>query len=84
MLHIPPLIPYSTSDNILISVKRYDFTFVFFKAAYHAEPDTVRQWVESSSYILRDVTWKLSNTSGDNVNHDILLNVYLKKESTCV
>ena len=47
------LIPFSTSNNISISVKRSNFNFVFFKAAYHANPGTERNFAGSSSYNLR-------------------------------
>ena len=36
--HIPPLIPFSTISNILISVINSNFILVFFKHACHANP----------------------------------------------
>ena len=42
--HIPSLIPFSTINNISISVERSNFTFVFFKAAYHANPGAGRNF----------------------------------------
>ena len=33
-----PLIPFSTINNILISVNNSNFTLVFFKQAFHANP----------------------------------------------
>ena len=36
--YIPPLIFFSTINNISVSVKRSNFTLVFFKAACHANP----------------------------------------------
>ena len=41
-LHIPPLISFSTINNISTSVKT-NFTLVFFKAACHANPGEVRK-----------------------------------------
>ena len=36
--HFPPLIHFSTFDNILMSVNNSNFTFIFLKAACHANP----------------------------------------------
>ena len=36
--HIPPLIPFSTINNISMSVNYSNFTPVFFKRACHADP----------------------------------------------
>ena len=55
ILHIPPHIPYSTISNISISVKRSNFTLVFFKAACRANPGAERNFAGSSSYILRHI-----------------------------
>ena len=35
---MPPLITFSTINNMLISVKRANFTLIFFKATCHANP----------------------------------------------
>ena len=45
---MPSLIPFSTINNISISVKRSNFTLVFFKAACHADPGTERNFAGSS------------------------------------
>ena len=50
--HIPPLIPFSTINNISMSVKRSRFTLVFFKVACHANPGAERNFAGSSLYIL--------------------------------
>ena len=55
ILHIPPHIPYSTVSNMSISVKRSNFTLVFFKAACHANPGAERNFAGSSSYISRHI-----------------------------
>ena len=44
--HIPPLTPFSTINNILMSVKRSIFTLVFFKAACHANPGAERNFAD--------------------------------------
>ena len=64
--HLPLLTPFSTINNMLISVKRFDFALVDFHAPGHANSSEERNWAESSSYILRHVFWKFSNTSADN------------------
>ena len=48
-----PLTPFSTINNISISVKRSNFTLVFLKAAYHANSGAEENFAGSSSYILR-------------------------------
>ena len=76
--HIPRLITFSTINNISTSVNRSNFTFLFYNAAYHANPGAVRKRAGSSSYNLRKIFWKLSNRSAVNnnhfehINHDIL------------
>ena len=52
--HIPFLIPFSTVNNISISVKIPNFT-LFFKATCHAKPFAIRKRVGSSSYISREI-----------------------------
>ena len=49
-----------------ISVKRFNFTLAFLKAACHANPGAERNYAWSSLYILRDIFVKFSNTSGNN------------------
>ena len=51
---------------MLISIKRSNPTFVFFKAAYHANPGGERNFAGSTSYISRHVFLKFSNTSANN------------------
>ena len=60
------LIPFSTIENILILVKRSHFTLVFFKAAFHANPEAERHFAGSSAYILRYLFLKFSNTLANN------------------
>ena len=60
--NLSPLILFSTLNNISISVERYNFTLVFFKAAYHANPGAERNFAESFSYILRYIFRKFSYT----------------------
>ena len=57
---------FSTIDNISISVKRSNFTLVFFKAAYHANPGAEKNFAGSSSYIPIHIFLKFSNTSVNN------------------
>ena len=47
----PPLIPFSTINDISTSVDRSNFTVVFFKAAFHANPGAEVKRAGSSSYI---------------------------------
>ena len=46
--HIPPVIPFSTINNILISVNNFSFTSVILKQACHANPGADRRWTGSS------------------------------------
>ena len=64
--HIPPVISLSTINKFLTSVKRSYFTLVPFKTACHAKPGAVRKRAGSSSYILRHIFLKFSNTSANN------------------
>ena len=41
--HIPRLMSFSTISNMSVSVKRFNFTFVFFKVAYHVNHSTERK-----------------------------------------
>ena len=52
--------------NISISLKRSNFTLVFFKAACHANPGAERSFAGSSSYISRHIFLKFSNASANN------------------
>ena len=54
---------FSTINIISISVKIGNFNFVFFKAAWHANPGTQRNFAGSTSYISRH---KFPNTAGNN------------------
>ena len=78
--HIPSLIPFSTINSISISVKRSNFTSVFFIAACYANSIAERNFAGSGSYILRHIflnsqvhqltiMYHLEHT-----NHDILRN----------
>ena len=64
MEHIPPLVLFL--PLIAISVRRSNFTLVFFKAACHTNPGVKRNFTVSSSYILGHMFLKFSNTSGNN------------------
>ena len=55
-----------TINNILISVKRSNFTLVFFKAACYANAGAEKNRAGSSSYIIRHISLKFSNTSANN------------------
>ena len=65
-VNIPPLISFSTINNILISIKRYNFILFFFKAAFHVNPGAVINQAVPSLYISRHIFQKFSNTSGTN------------------
>ena len=58
--------PFSTINNISISVKRSYFTLGFFKAASHANPGAEIYFAGSSSYISRHVFLKFANISANN------------------
>ena len=49
--HIPPVIPFSTINNIPILVERSNSTLVFLKAACHANSGAERHFAVSSLYI---------------------------------
>ena len=53
-------------NNILITVKGSSLTFVFYKAGCHANPVAERNFSGSSSYNLRHIFLKFSNTSAVN------------------
>ena len=54
--HIPPLILFSTINNITKSVQKSNFTLVFFKAACHGNPE---HFAGSISNILKNMFLKL-------------------------
>ena len=64
-IQIPPLAPFSTINNIFISVKITNFTLVFLKAACHAKPEAQIKFARSSSYIPMYIFWKFWDTSGN-------------------
>ena len=45
---MPPVIPFSTINNISISVNRSNFNLFFFKAACHANPEDGKNLAGSS------------------------------------
>ena len=49
-----------------MSVKRSNFTLVFFEAVCHANCGAVRKQARSSSHILRHIFLKFSNTLANN------------------
>ena len=68
---------------MFISIKRCNFTFVFFKTACHANAGAERSFSGSGLYIIRHIFQKFLNTPANNslsnysfghTNHDILLN----------
>ena len=59
-LHIPPLMPFSTIKNIQRSVKRFNFTWVFFKAA---KPGGEINFAGSNLQIPKRIFLKFSKTS---------------------
>ena len=63
--HIPPLISFSIINNISILVKRSNFTFVFFKAAFHTNPGAQINFAGLSLHKLIHFL-KFSNTSANN------------------
>ena len=60
------LVPFHTINNISTLVNKSNFTFVFFKAACHANTGAVRKQAGLSSYISRHIFQKFSNTSASN------------------
>ena len=60
--HIPPLIYFSTINNISILANNSNSTSVFLKHACHGNPGADKQWAGSSSYISMHLFSKLSNT----------------------
>ena len=64
--YIPPLISFFTINNTSISVKRFKFTLVFFKAVYHANPRAEKKFAGLSIYILKHIFRKFSNTPANN------------------
>ena len=65
-LHIPPLIPFSTIDNISLSVDNSNFTPAFFKQACHANPGADKKWAGSSPYISIHLSLKFYKSSARN------------------
>ena len=60
------LIPFSTINNISMSVKKSNFTLAFFIVACHSDPGAGRNFAGSSSYILIKIFLKFLNTSANN------------------
>ena len=61
--------PFSSINNISISVNNSNSTSGFFKQAYHANPCADKKWGGSSSYISTHLFLKFSNIStGNNVS----------------
>ena len=57
---------FTTTNKISKSVQRSNLTLNFFKAASYARSDAVINQSVSSSYILRNIFRKFSNTSASN------------------
>ena len=49
LLHISPLIPFSTTNKISMSVSSYNFFFVFLKTACHANPGVEKKFAGLNS-----------------------------------
>ena len=64
-LDISSLIPFSTIISISIAVKISNFTLVFLKPC-NANLGADKNFARSSSYILRHIFLKFSNTSANN------------------
>ena len=45
--YILPLVPFSTINSIPMSVNSFNFTSVFFKASFHANPEAERNFASS-------------------------------------
>ena len=58
--------PFSTINNISISVERSSFTLIFLKAAYNTNPELEISFSGSCSYVLRHILIKFSNTLTNN------------------
>ena len=65
-MHICPLIPFSTINNISISVSRSNFTLVFFEATCHVNPGAEKNLTGSSSYVLRHIFQNVIHTWAKN------------------
>ena len=64
--HISSVIPFSTFNEISISVNNCNFTIVFFKNACHNNPGADKKWAGSSSYIPISLLRTFSNTFASN------------------
>ena len=60
------LIPFPTINNILILIKRFNFTLVFLKAAFHASPAAIIKRVPQFN-LFYDMFQKFSKTSANNI-----------------
>ena len=76
--HTSPVVPFSTISNISKSVKRSNFTSVFFQAVCHANPGAARKQV----HIIKDMYFEISQMQQlriiycfEHINHDIHLNL---------
>ena len=74
--HIPPLILFFCHYNISLSLKRFNFTLVFFKRLFlvftllffgcHDHPSAEGGFAGWSSYVLRQIFIKFANTAANN------------------
>ena len=62
----PPLILFSTINNILTSENNSNFISVFFKNTCYVKPGADKKLAGSSSCILMHLFLKFSNTSASN------------------
>ena len=53
-------------SNIWVSVKRSNYTLVFFKVACHTNREAESNFAGSALYVLRQIFQKFSNTSANN------------------
>ena len=72
-MNIPFLIPFSTINNITMSVNSSNFTLVFFKTTCHANPGAEKKLAGSSQYISGQIFRKLVNAP---VSNNIFLWTY--------
>ena len=63
----PTLVRFSTISNISISIKRYNFTLVYFKVACNANLKVERNSPGLSFYISIRIFLKFWNTSSNNI-----------------
>ena len=76
---MPPLIPFSTINNISISIKRSNFTLVIFKAACHADLGAERKCIEDTYFKSSKIHRLTKMYCFEHTNHDTILSFLFKK-----